>query len=68
MNEPKRRGRPPKAQPVQTDAAHPNFAAQEYARRVWAGQSPNVPEGERRWRVTRAVEAQGWTMDGVVLP
>ena len=66
MNEPKRRGRPPKV--VETDAAHPNYAAQEYARRVWAGQSESLPEGERRWRVQRALEGQGWTMEGIELP
>jgi len=65
MNEPKKRGRPPK---IVTDPGHPNYAAQEYARRVWGGQSQSLPQGERRWRVQKALEAQGWSMEGVELP
>jgi hypothetical protein len=66
MNEPKRRGRPPKVQPEET-VTH-GSDAQSYALRVWNGQSVNVPYGERRWRVQKALEAQGMTMDGVTLP
>ena len=84
MNEPKRRGRPPKLSTFQgaegTRQIEPGEVvqfyrdpmdvseAQAYALRVWAGQSVNVPYGERRWRVQKALEAQGMTMDGVVLP
>lgn len=41
--------------------------AQEYANRVWAGQSPSLPYGERWYRVKVALEAQGLSMDGVEL-
>ena len=67
MNEPKRRGRPPKA-PIVTDEVHPNYAAQEYARRVWAGQSPSLSQHERLGRIADALKAQGMSMEGVELP
>lgn len=81
MNEPKRRGRPPKASiegadvPVVIERIEPSadaplqqvFAAQAYANRVWSGQSPSLPYGERWYRVKVALEAQDMSMDGVVL-
>lgn len=104
MNEPKRRGRPPKALPPETvkflahadalavaqselDAAvaagtpltpsqerlkrdnerDDRQAAQHYARRVWNGQSPDVPRNERLRRVAKALEGQGLSMEGVEL-
>jgi hypothetical protein len=44
-----------------------NDAARAYALRVWQGQSADVPDHVRRERVRRALEAQGWTMEGVTL-
>ena len=44
-----------------------NDAARAYALRVWQGQSIDVPDHVRRERVRRALEAQGWTMEGVTL-
>jgi hypothetical protein len=81
MNEPKRRGRPPKAAPevalmqaemrqgVELSALGSSDInpAQVYANRVWAGQSPSLPYGERWYRVKLALEAQGLSMDGVEL-
>lgn len=44
-----------------------NQAAQEYARRVWDGQSTDIARHVRLERVRRALEAQGWTMEGITL-
>ena len=43
-------------------------AAQSYAMRIWNGQSPDLLRHERIERVTRGLEAQGMSMDNVVLP
>jgi hypothetical protein len=79
MNEPKKRGRPPKAKsldalvsqitPENTHApAFEVSAAQAYARRVWEGQSISLPRHERLGRVAEALKAQGLSMEGVELP
>lgn len=78
MNEPKRRGRPPKATvEALKDAMRADVAAavdesiadaQAYARRVWAGQTPDLPRNERLKRVAKALEGQGMSMEGVELP
>lgn len=83
MNEPKRRGRPPKVkaeavtQPVVNgdtsrapeDAMDDQRAkAQAYAMRVWAGQSPDM---DRAWRIGRcnaALEGQNLPTEGVEFP
>lgn len=44
-----------------------NPVAQAYARRIWEGQSVDLPDHVRRERVRVALEAQGWTMEGVTL-
>jgi hypothetical protein len=62
MNEPKPRGRPRLLVPT-CDAK-----AQEYALRVWCGQSPDVPVKERVERVLRALEGQNLSKDGIALP
>lgn len=72
MNEPKRRGRPPKVtEPViNGDNEHKPFEvreAQSYANRVWKGQSINLHRNERLRRVKAALEAQGMSMEGVDL-
>jgi hypothetical protein len=84
MNEPKRRGRPPKAkvevvdatqithiEPA-TDAPLPQeFARRQalaYALRVWSGQSVSLSRHERIGRVAEALRAQGLSMEGVELP
>lgn len=63
-----KRGRPPKGDvlPVVPEVA--DDLAQEYALRIWNGQSPDVPRKERMARVSRGVEAQGMSMEGVRLP
>lgn len=82
MNEPKRRGRPPKAKPCaecgQVEGHYDDCPAglgvvapspaQAYADRVWCGQSVSA---DRAWRVERvraALEGQGLPFEGVVLP
>ena len=75
MNEPKRRGRPPKielteAPSVPEAAPSDEFLrrkAQNYANRVWAGQSLSLNRAERLARVQAALEAQGLSMEGVTL-
>lgn len=67
MNEPttpKRRGRLSNAEKAERDAVSP---AQEYASRVWSGQSNTVPRNERLERVRKALEDQGLSMEGVTL-
>jgi hypothetical protein len=78
MNEPKRRGRPPKARiegadvidlpVVEQPAANLSTMAQAYALRVWSGQSPNVPRNERIRRVMAALNGQNLPTEGVELP
>lgn len=41
--------------------------SQAYANKVWAKQSPSLERGSRLYRVKMALEAQGLSMDGVVL-
>jgi hypothetical protein len=79
VNEPKRRGRPPKADPVgvtrdEYDAIPTeilpmagNAAAQLYAERMWAGQSISLSRHERLGRIAAALQAQGMSMEGVTL-
>jgi hypothetical protein len=83
MNEPKRRGRPPKAKEAEVlddVVAAPEFdrelnrvgvllaLSEAYALRVWAGQSVDVGRDERIARVARALAGQGLSMEGVKLP
>lgn len=42
--------------------------AQEYAMRIWNGQSISAPRDWRIQRVTEGLEGQGMSMEGVVLP
>jgi hypothetical protein len=72
MNEPKRRGRPPKViaegsyvRVVEGSAPSP---AQAYANRIWDGQSVSLSLHERLGRIAAALEAQGLSMEGVELP
>jgi hypothetical protein len=71
MNKPKKRGRPAKQiieESVETDVLESvNDAAQSLAKRVWNGQSDTVPRVVRLERVRKALEGQGFTMDGVKL-
>lgn len=67
MNEPKRRGRPPKAaaeQAEQTEMVELS-PSQAYADRVWAGQSTSLPRAERIARCIAALEGQGLPTDGL---
>ena len=50
------------------EVAAPDTAAQSYALRIWNGQSPDLLRPDRIERVTRGLEAQGMSMDNVVLP
>ncbi len=83
MNEPKKRGRPPKVsnfapaagvgEKVDEVTFHRDPAqaqlAQSYALRVWNGQSPSAMTREERIvRVKQALEGQGLPFEGVVLP
>lgn len=77
MNEPKRRGRPPKAIPEWPEAVDkevaaslgvPVDAAQAYANRIWAKQSVSLSRHERLGRIAAALQAQGLSMEGVELP
>lgn len=84
MNEPKRRGRPPKVRAQEPGtvphvngdtsrepgdvADEQSGKAQAYAMRVWAGQSPDAPRPWRIERVKLALEGQGLSMEGVELP
>jgi hypothetical protein len=82
MNEPKRRGRPPKISGAAADHAADHikaieFAAgvdefarrqaQAYANRVWKGQSVSEPRAWRLARVEEALKGQGLSMEGVEL-
>ena len=53
------------------EAMHPEMEgikrSQEYALRVWNGQSATVPRSERLRRVAKALEGQGLSMEGVEL-
>lgn len=44
-----------------------NRQALSLAKRIWAGQSPDLPRNERLARVARGLEAQGFAMDGIEL-
>jgi hypothetical protein len=69
MNEPKRRGRPPKTEGavLSHEAEILRRKAQGFALRVWSGQSDSVPRAERIARVQKALERQGMSMEGVEL-
>ena len=74
MNEPKRRGRPPKDASAQIGAMQAEVIntwaasqAQAYAKRVWDGQSTDVPRKVRLERVALALQGQGLSMEGVSL-
>lgn len=59
------------APPKPTDApqsADDRAKAQAYAMKVWGGQTPTLGRAERVYRVRKAVEGQGLSMDGVELP
>lgn len=64
MNEPKRRGRPPKA----PEAPNVSDRAQAYARRVYNGFSPMIHHNERIEFVKQALATQNLPFDGVQLP
>ena len=53
-----KRGRPPKVAavetPIETDAGN------EYAMRIWDGQSPDLPVSDRVARINAALLAQGY--------
>lgn len=67
MNEPKQRGRPPKAAAEQAAQAEmvEVSPSQAYADRVWAGQSESLGRAERIRRCIAALEGQGLPVDGV---
>lgn len=50
-----------------TLAADSVAIAQEYANRVWAGQSISESRAWRLQRVKEALEGQGYSMEGVIL-
>lgn len=84
MNEPKKRGRPSKAELAAREQAIPEpmgvvlpgkdanvaafEAAQGYALRVWHGQSVSLPRNERIRRCNAALEGQNLPTEGVEYP
>jgi hypothetical protein len=82
MNETKKRGRPSKAdiaaRAMWSESADPGaipvaFApqvspAQAYARRVYSGCTDSMYESEKLRIVKEALDGQGLSMEGVVLP
>ncbi len=72
----KKRGRPPRVLTEaqverglgEIDAEDARQKAQAYALRIWQGQSPDLPRHERAAHVAAGVQAQGLSMDGVILP
>lgn len=61
----------PEPTPEPTPAPTPapvQLNAQEYAMKVWRGQSDSLGMGERKRRIRAALEGQGLSMDGVKLP
>ena len=55
-------------QPVPENAPQADLRAQEYALRVWHGQSPDALRSWRIERIRLALEGQGLSMEGVSLP
>jgi hypothetical protein len=82
MNEPKRRGRPPKAKPCEDCGqtvghyddcpvglgVQPVSPSQAYAMRVWNGQADIVPREERIRRCIAALEGQNLPTEGIEYP
>lgn len=55
------------AYPWQVEVPEKNDAAQALAKRIWLGQSPDLPRNERIRRITAALQNQGMSMEGVKL-
>ena len=55
-----KRGRPPKVAAVETPIQPDNDAGNEYAMRIWNGQSPDLPVSDRVARINAALLAQGY--------
>lgn len=61
-----KRGRPPKVTAVEMPIEAPaeeSSAGNEYAMRIWDGQSPDLPVSERVARINAALIAQGFPGD-----
>lgn len=50
---------------VRRDPVQADKAAQDYAFRVWSGQSPNLTREDRLARVLKALKAQGLSTEGI---
>ena len=63
-----KRGRPAKTEPATETLTGARSESDAYAARVWAGQSVDVPRGERVARIMAALEGQNLPTDGVKIP
>ena len=54
---------------VADEISESNAAAMNaHARRIWDGQSPDLPLNERTRRIVAALKEQGYGLDGLELP
>lgn len=70
-----KRGRPAKVAAIEAPVSEPVYTfthvqtpAQDYAMRVWGGQSVDVPPAERIERCMNALRGQNLPTDGIVFP
>ena len=63
-----KRGPKPKVAAIEAPEPSTNDAAQDYALRVWGGQSVDVPRHERIERCMNALRGQNLPTDGLTFP
>lgn len=58
----------PEETPKEPEETEDIDAMNDLANRIWSGQSPDLPEHERMFRVKKGCEAQGYTrLDEIVI-